>query len=58
MDSWFKPVPIAPDLIKRSYQLTAIGTMRRSKCEIPPELLDLNKPKGEPQFFGMIKRNP
>ncbi|XP_050310635.1 uncharacterized protein LOC126746418 [Anthonomus grandis grandis] len=43
MDNWFTNIPLAEKLLKRPYNLTILGTIRKNKPHIPPELLENNK---------------
>ena len=43
MDNWFTSIPIAKKLLQSPYKLTLVGTLRKNKAEIPPELLILKK---------------
>ncbi|XP_066149862.1 piggyBac transposable element-derived protein 4-like [Euwallacea fornicatus] len=51
MDNWFTSVPLADELLEQPYKLTIIGTLRKNKKEIPPELLNTdNRPRGTSMF--------
>jgi hypothetical protein len=43
MDNWFTSVPLATELLKPEYKLTILGTIRRYKPEIPPEMFGHKK---------------
>lgn len=38
MDNWFTTVSLASELLAPPYNLTIVGTLRRNKPEIPPEM--------------------
>ncbi|KAK9744263.1 Transposase IS4 [Popillia japonica] len=39
MDNWFTSVPVAEALLKPSYNLTIVGTIRKDKPQVPPEMI-------------------
>nr|CAI5866085.1 unnamed protein product [Callosobruchus analis] len=47
MDNWFTSVSLADQLLKGPYKTTLIGTIRKNKLEIPPEMLDIKNRKVE-----------
>lgn len=49
MDNWFTSVSLADELLELPYKLTIIGTLRKNKKEIPPELLK-NRQRGTSMF--------
>lgn len=38
-DNWFMSVPLLEDLLQR--KLTMVGTIRKNKAELPPEIVDV-----------------
>lgn len=42
MDNWFMSIPLVDSLI-RNFGLTVIGTLKKNKRELPPELLQVNR---------------
>ncbi|XP_066138360.1 piggyBac transposable element-derived protein 4-like [Euwallacea fornicatus] len=55
MDNWFTSVGIADELLSDPYKLTIIGTIRKNKKEIPPEMLELAKRKPQSSMFCFDK---
>uniref|UniRef100_A0A1Y1K4Z8 PiggyBac transposable element-derived protein domain-containing protein n=1 Tax=Photinus pyralis TaxID=7054 RepID=A0A1Y1K4Z8_PHOPY len=50
MDNWFSSIPLALDL-KRDFKLTMLGTLKKNKREIPPELISVrDRPINSSQF--------
>lgn len=39
MDNWFSSVKLADDLLEEPHKFTMVGTLRKNKREIPPEML-------------------
>lgn len=52
IDNFFTSVPLAKDLLNR--KITLVGTLRKNKREIPPEMLS-NKRKEYDSLFGFTK---
>lgn len=51
MDNWFTSVKLAADLLAPPYNLTMVGTIRKNKREIPPEMLATkNRDPGSSKF--------
>jgi hypothetical protein len=50
-DNWYTSVPLAQDLFK-NYSLTLVGTMRKSRREIPPEFLSNKRREAKSSVFG------
>ncbi|XP_071051094.1 piggyBac transposable element-derived protein 4-like [Onthophagus taurus] len=39
VDNWFNSVPLATSLLEDPYKLTIVGTLKKNKREIPPEMV-------------------
>lgn len=51
MDNWFTSVELAEELINHPYNLTIVGTIRKNKRHIPPEMLEVrNRRPGTSMF--------
>jgi hypothetical protein len=50
-DNWYTSVPLAQDLFK-NYSLTLVGTMRKSRREIPPEFLSNKRREAKSSVSG------
>lgn len=55
MDNWFTSVGIADELLEQPYNLTVLGTIRKNKREIPPELLEMKNRKPNTSVFCFDK---
>lgn len=51
MDNWFTSIPLAETLLCDPYKLTVIGTVRKNKPQIPPEMLNVSKRKPGTSMF-------
>ncbi|KAJ8909642.1 hypothetical protein NQ315_015334 [Exocentrus adspersus] len=51
MDNWFTSIKLADDLLAPPYNLTMVGTIRKNKRDIPPEMLATkNRDPGSSKF--------
>lgn len=41
MDNWFTNIPLSNKLTEAPFKLTVVGTLRKNKPQIPPQLLDI-----------------
>lgn len=41
MDNWFTNIPLGNKLLEAPFKLTIVGTLRKNKPQIPPQLLDI-----------------
>lgn len=55
MDNWFTSIDLAKTMLGDPYKLTIIGTVRKNKKEIPPELLDVKSRKPTTSMFCFDK---
>lgn len=51
MDNWFTSVRLADELLEEPYKLTMLGTIRKNKREIPPELLETKGRNAKTSMF-------
>lgn len=51
MDNWFTSVKLFDELLQEPHKLTALGTLRKNKKEIPAEMLTLNDRKITSSIF-------
>lgn len=51
MDNWFTSVGVADELLEAPYKLTLVGTLRKNKAEIPPEMLEVRNRKPGTSMF-------
>lgn len=56
MDNYFTSVPLAQDLVT-NHRTTIVGTLRKNKREIPPELLDIKVRPPHSSMFAFSKKN-
>lgn len=55
MDNWFTSVEIADKLLDDKFKLTIIGTLRKNKREIPPEMLNMKGREPNTSMFCFDK---
>ena len=51
MDNWFTSVSVAKKLLQVPHEITIVGTLRKNKPEIPPEMLEVRKENVEKEKF-------
>jgi hypothetical protein len=56
MDNWFTSVGVADELLLASYNLTLVGTLRKNKAEIPPDMLETRQRQPGTSVFCFDKQ--
>jgi hypothetical protein len=56
MDNWFTSLGVADELLLASYNLTLVGTLRKNKAEIPPDMLETRQRQPGTSVFCFDKQ--
>jgi hypothetical protein len=56
MDNWFTSVGVADELLLAPYNWTLVGTLRKNKAEIPPDMLETRQRQSGTSIFCFDKQ--